>query len=106
MFPPDFTTELRERLDGTWGKGKDVGQGDGSESGFMADMEGGADESGEGGRASAEQAASNNKFKTSTFKPATTELVEIAGSAAVVDDVDGMEVDGEDLEGEAITMDF
>ncbi|KAG8995635.1 hypothetical protein FRB94_008917 [Tulasnella sp. JGI-2019a] len=102
VFPPDFTSELRERLDGQWGKADEGGRS--AEGG----AEGGADVSARRSIGGAELVLMNSKFKSSSFKPAIDSAVPAKTSAGgnMEDDVDGMEVDGDDLEGEAMPMEF
>ncbi|KAG8863521.1 hypothetical protein FRB96_008261 [Tulasnella sp. 330] len=100
VFPPDFTGELRERLDGRWGRGDESGGGGAAITGH-----GDGEASGIEGSA-LPSASTNSKFKSSSFKPAMELVVSGAASGGVEDDVDGMEVDGDDLEGEAMPMDL
>jgi len=100
VFPPDFTAQLRGRLDGTWEKDKGEEVATGGEGARTATN--GLDQA----VGTSSNLGSSAKFKTSTFKPATEPVVEEAKDDGGEDDVDGMEVDGSDLEGEAIAMDF
>lgn len=102
VFPPDFTGELRQRLDGRWGKANTSGAGG---AGGAATGDGDGEETGVGG-STVTSAATNFKFKSSSFKPAMEPVIVEAPPGVVEDDVDGMEVDGDDLEGEAMPMDF
>ncbi|KAJ7496036.1 hypothetical protein B0H11DRAFT_1716178 [Mycena galericulata] len=76
VFPPDFTTELRMRLEGT-----------------TAEEEQKAQESVE--PAQVETAAAPSRFKTSAFQPATDPVDAVLDGEAI-DDVDGEPVDDVD----------
>jgi len=95
VFPADFTVELKERLEGTWGKGDKANQEGGQEDDAMV-IERGNDSA--NGSEPVSGSSSMPKFKSSSFKPATDPL------PAKEEDMDGVGVDGDDLEGEAIPM--
>jgi len=90
VFPADFTTELRHRLDGVK---RDDDQGDiaGDPGTSQPDSDGQL-----GGKIQARGGPS--KFKTSTFQPAAEEPVVVEDGAQMVEDDD-------DIEGEAIALD-
>ncbi|KAG8907953.1 hypothetical protein FRB99_001461 [Tulasnella sp. 403] len=103
VFPVEFTTELRERLDGTRKDRDGEGSQDGAameadEKRLDGDEDGGTD-----------TGLSKWKFKTSTFKPAEDPVYESKDSDDMEidgDEVDGDEViDDDDIEGEAIALD-
>jgi U2-associated protein SR140 len=93
VFSPEFTKELRDRLDGKEGADK------------MATEEAMGCEKDQGGQM--ETKAYESKFKASSFKPATEEVrVEVPeekdediDGEPVVDDVDGEPLDGGDVDG-------
>jgi len=89
VFAPEYTKELRDRLDGKEDEGKEV----------IEEAEG--DEEVEGGQM--ETKAYESKFKASSFKPATEEVqVEVPGEKdgePVMDDMDGEPLDGGDVDG-------
>lgn len=92
VFPPDFTTDLRLRLEGVAGQ---TGQAsDTARSSIEASVN--DDQS----RVRMPEAPMKAKFKAGGF--AAVNPVDRNGGN---DDVDGMEVDGDDLEGEAIPID-
>lgn len=92
VFSPEFTKELRDRLDG-----KDA------EKMIEEDAEGG----GKGQEDQTETKAYESKFKASSFKPATEEAqVEVTEEKGenidgepVMDDLDGEPLDGGDMDG-------
>jgi len=105
VFSPEFTKELRDRLDGK----EDAGKKETEE----------AEGSGKDEGAQTETKAYESKFKASSFKPATEEAQvralgekveeDIDGESAmddvdgvVMDDVDGEPLDGEPLDGEPL----
>lgn len=98
VFTPEFTKELRDRLDGKEGTGEKAAE----------EAEG----SGESEGGQTEIKAYESKFKASSFRPATEEVqVEGPGERGgedidgepVMDDVDGEPLDGGDVDG--VTMD-
>ena len=94
VFSPEFTKELRDRLDGKEDAGKEITEG----------TEGSVEN--EGGQT--EMKVYESKFKASSFKPATEE-VEMEGPGEkggedidgepVMDDMDGEPLDGGDMDG-------
>ncbi|KAG8981761.1 hypothetical protein FRB90_007025 [Tulasnella sp. 427] len=88
IFPPDFTTDLRIRLDGV----KQGGEGEEVAEGMTLDQSAG------GEPADASTVSMPSKFRSSTFKPAEAEPA---------DDAEDMDIDDSDadLEGEAIALD-
>ena len=94
VFSPEFTKELRDRLDGKEDTGKEA----------MEETE----ENGEHEGGQTETKAYESKFKASSFKPATEETqVEAPGGKdsedidgkPTMDDVDGEPLDGGDVDG-------
>ena len=89
VFAPEYTKELRDRLDGKEDAGEEVTE----------EVEGGGED--EGGQT--ETKAYESKFKASSFKPATIEVqVEAPGEKdgePVMDDMDGEPLDGGDMDG-------
>ena len=89
MFAPEYTKELRDRLDGKEDAGREVTE----------EAEGGEED--EGGQM--ETKAYESKFKASSFKPATEEVqVVVPGKEdgePVMDDMDGEPLDGGDVDG-------
>ena len=97
VFSPEFTRELRDRLDGK------------EDAGTKAAEE--AEGSGKDEEAQTETKAYESKFKASSFKPATEEVQveapeqndegDIDGEP-VMDDMDGEPLDGGDVDGEPL----
>ena len=94
VFSPEFTRELRDRLDGK------------EDAGTKATEE--AEGSGTDEGAQTEAKAYESKFKASSFKPATEEVWveqndggDIDGEP-VMDDMDGEPLDGGDMDGEPL----
>jgi U2-associated protein SR140 len=97
VFTPEFTKELRDRLDGKTDTGKKTPE---------AEEGSGKDEGGQ-----METKGYESKFKSSSFKPATEEAQtegpgdkggEDIDGEPVVDDVDGEPLDGGDVDGVAM----
>ena len=97
VFSPEFTRELRDRLDGK------------EDAGTKATEEAEGSEKDEG--AQTEMKAYESKFKASSFKPATEEAqVEVPeqndggdiDGEPVMDDMDGEPLDGGDVDGEPL----
>lgn len=95
VFSPEFTKELRDRLDGKEDVGEETTEG---LEGNVEDEEGHAEET----------KAYESKFKASSFKPATEEAEAEApeendghgiDGKPVMDDLDGEPLDGGDMDG-------
>lgn len=90
VFAPEYTKELRDRLDGKEDAGSEAAE----------EMEGGDGED-EGGQPEAK--AYESKFKASSFKPATedvqVEVLEGKGGEHAMDDMDGEPLDGGGVDG-------